>query len=219
MICFINSHASDGVSEVHDMQRHISAFVKAKFPSVMDELNNRRFHPSSKSVADHMYIANQRLIHSKDDQKNLHSKISQWKTEKANDKFLYCMKSEGENGKNFLFVYQSHYQQQLPKLYGMICLLDATYKSTKYALPLFFIIVKRNVDYKIVGAFVCEQETTDSIAEGLHVIASLKTDLNPSFFMTDFDQKEINAVERLFKDCRVYLCDFHRGGLAKVTMV
>ena len=28
--------------------------------------------------------------------------------------------------------------------------------------------------------------------------------------MTDFDEKEINAIESVFESCRVYLCDFHR---------
>lgn len=34
--------------------------------------------------------------------------------------------------------------------YGQeLCCLDATYKTTKYALQMFFIVVKTNVDYQV----------------------------------------------------------------------
>ena len=32
-------------------------------------------------------------------------------------------------------------------------LLDATYKTTRYNLPLFFLVVKTNVNYAVVGGF------------------------------------------------------------------
>ena len=58
---------------------------------------------------------------------------------------------------NLVFAYQSSWMKRLLKTYGNeICLLDATYKTTRYALPLFFMVLKTNVDYEVVGAFVCE---------------------------------------------------------------
>ncbi|CAH3020845.1 unnamed protein product, partial [Porites evermanni] len=42
----------------------------------------------------------------------------------------------------FLFVHQEVWQQRLLRRYGSeLVLLDATYKTTKYALPLFFLCV------------------------------------------------------------------------------
>ena len=35
-----------------------------------------------------------------------------------------------------------------------MALLDATYHTTRYALPLFFIAMKSNFDYQSVGLFV-----------------------------------------------------------------
>jgi hypothetical protein len=35
-----------------------------------------------------------------------------------------------------------------------ISLLDATYKTTNYALPFFFVCVKTNSGYAIVGMYV-----------------------------------------------------------------
>ena len=47
------------------------------------------------------------------------------------------------------------------KKYGnCIALLDATYKTTKYSIPLFFVAVKTNMKYMVVGSFVIQEETT-----------------------------------------------------------
>ena len=81
-----------------------------------------------------------------------------------------------------------------------ICLLDATYKATRYALPLFFLAVKTNVDYQVVTSlnFVLQDESIDSIKEALQVIKDWNPDWQPSFFMTDFCKEEIHAVEETF---------------------
>ena len=100
----------------------------------------------------------------------------------------------------FLFVNQTTWQRRLLSKYGNdICLLDATYKATRYALPLFFLAVKTNVDYQVVTSlFVLQDESTDSIKEALQVIKDWNPDWQPSFFMTDFCKEEIHAVEETF---------------------
>ena len=51
-----------------------------------------------------------------------------------------------------LFVHQSANQKRILEKYGNeICLLNATYKTTKYSISLFFLVVKTNVDYQIAG--------------------------------------------------------------------
>ena len=51
-----------------------------------------------------------------------------------------------------LFVHQMAWQKRLLLRYGKdICLLDATYKTSKYALPLFFVCVKTNVGYEVMA--------------------------------------------------------------------
>ena len=54
---------------------------------------------------------------------------------------------------------------------GEMLLLDATYKTTHYVLPLFYLAVKTNVDYQIVGTFNTENETKRVIKE---VLSKLK---------------------------------------------
>lgn len=70
-----------------------------------------------------------------------------------------------------LFVHQTKDQRRLLERYGNeISMLDATYKTTRYSLPLFLVVVKSNVDYQIVGSFVIQSETTDAIYEALSVL-------------------------------------------------
>ena len=58
-----------------------------------------------------------------------------------------------------MFVYQSNHMGRLLQRHGNeMCLLDATYKATRYALPLFFLVVKTNVDYQVVAAFLIKGE-------------------------------------------------------------
>lgn len=62
-------------------------------------------------------------------------------------------------------------EQRLIKLYGdSICLLDATYKTTKYAVLLFFVVLKTNVGYQVVASFALPDETTAAISEALSVL-------------------------------------------------
>ena len=53
---------------------------------------------------------------------------------------------------NFLYIHQEKWQRDLLiKCGNNIFLLDATYKTTKYNLPLFFLCVLTNSGYQIVG--------------------------------------------------------------------
>ena len=98
-----------------------------------------------------------------------------------------------------LFVYQSKWQRRLLLRYGNeLALLDATYRTTRYALPLFFLVVKTNIDYQIVANFVCENETTEAITEALVFIKKWNPSFQPKFFMTDYSNEEINALESVF---------------------
>lgn len=69
----------------------------------------------------------------------------------------------------------------------------------RYELPLFFLVVKTNVNYTVVGSFVTQNETTASIEEALHVFREWNPQWRPKYFMTDFCQEEINAIESTFE--------------------
>ena len=98
-----------------------------------------------------------------------------------------------------LFVHQTGNQQKLLERYGNhICLLDATYKTTKYAVPLFFLATKTNVNYQVVGSFAIQDETTTSIIEVISIIKSWNKLWNPKLFMVDNCEEEIRAIETNF---------------------
>jgi len=72
------------------------------------------------------------------------------------------------------------------------------YKTMRYTLPLFFVAVKTNVDYQPVCAFVTHDEMTLSIQEALEILRSWNPTWQPEVFFTDYCEKEISAIQRLF---------------------
>ena len=92
-----------------------------------------------------------------------------------------------------------------------IHLLDAAYKTTKYAVPLFFVAVKTNVDYQVVGSFAIQDETTDATAEALYMLKSWNPQWQPRCFMIDNCDEEILAIRQNFLCKDVNLVLLKRG--------
>ncbi|XP_052085084.1 uncharacterized protein LOC127722227, partial [Mytilus californianus] len=134
------------------------------------------------------------------------------------DEVYTSEKSEASSA--FFICHQTQFQRHLLQRYGnSLCMLDATYRTTKYALPLFFLAVKTNVGYSVVAEFIVQIKTQASIQQGLETIQRwMAEDTNvpnglswkPRFFMTDFCEREIYAIETTFPETFVFLRDFHR---------
>ena len=77
--------------------------------------------------------------------------------------------------------------------------LDATYRTSRYLLPLFFLVVPTNVNYTVVATFIPETETRGAIEEALNIIRSWNENWKPKYFMTGYDEQEISAIEEVFK--------------------
>ena len=90
--------------------------------------------------------------------------------------------------------------------------MDATYKTCKLALPLFFLVIGMNVGYSVVAEFIIQHEDTTSITEALTNLHKRwdKCDIEVENFMIDCQQSEENAICAVFPDSVVYLCVFHR---------
>ena len=58
---------------------------------------------------------------------------------------------------------QRLYRRYTPTL----VLLNATYRTTKYSLPLFFLVVQTNINYQVAVVIVCQEKTTEIITEAL----------------------------------------------------
>ena len=61
--------------------------------------------------------------------------------------------------------------QRLYQRYGKhLVLLDATHKTTKYPLPLYFLVVQPNVNYQVAAVIVTQEETTCILWKALQII-------------------------------------------------
>jgi hypothetical protein len=67
-----------------------------------------------------------------------------------------------------LWVHQEKWQKDLLVKYGnTMTLIDATYKTTRYDLALFFLCVRTNVGYTVVAEFVIQSESAEQIADSI----------------------------------------------------
>ncbi|CAB4010225.1 Hypothetical predicted protein [Paramuricea clavata] len=106
---------------------------------------------------------------------------------------------------------KEEWQRKLLLRYGgELVLMDATYETTKYAIPLFFVCVHGNTGYTVVAEFMCQNEDSASIEEALGILKTWNPSWKPKYFMVDYSLAEIDAIEKSFPKGSVYICDFHR---------
>ncbi|XP_062287897.1 uncharacterized protein si:dkey-31c13.1 isoform X1 [Scomber scombrus] len=137
--------------------------------------------------------------------------VESWRQEGCVIEYRPAQEKEDGTVEKLLLCLQTPWQKRLLLLYGQqMCLLDATYRTSKYSVYLFFLYVRTNVNYIVVGVFVTQSQKKEDIREALEVFKKWNADWNPSHFMSDFCEAEIGALEEVFKDSKVSLCDFHR---------
>jgi hypothetical protein len=214
---FIKQQVADGVFNMAEIRRHTEIFIKR---SLFDNMPlpsrfNRRYYPLRRDYNNIVYRARLELMHSRIDQQNLVQKSAEWEAASPNDSFFFrpyvpntsqnspSGESEdvtvsGDAGRGLLLIYQTLWQKQLLAKYGFLCLLDATYRTTRYALPLFFLCVRTNVDYIVVGTFITQFEDAASIGEALLMIRSWNADWSPTSFMVDCCDAELKALDTVF---------------------
>jgi hypothetical protein len=62
-------------------------------------------------------------------------------------------------------------------------------------MPMFQLCVKTNVDYPVVAVFVTQYEDSGTLIDPLKFLSEWNTQWKPNYFMTDFAECEIKAVE------------------------
>jgi len=189
---------------------------------------DRRYFPTSVDFRNYIYRARTAKLHSTIDQVNLQANIDNWRQASPTDLFHFrhyvsddnvCDTAAQNTGvddyddddsdvpltsaqsrKGLLFCHQTQWQQHLLCRYGHeVCLLDTTYKTSRYALPLFFVCVRTNVNYSVVASFIVQSEDSFCIAEALQILQDWNPDWHPGHWMVDFSEAEINALESVFK--------------------
>uniref|UniRef100_A0A9J8CJY9 ZSWIM1/3 RNaseH-like domain-containing protein n=1 Tax=Cyprinus carpio carpio TaxID=630221 RepID=A0A9J8CJY9_CYPCA len=229
----IQEYVSLGITSVPFLKKVLRQFVNTELsPSgcVTPKSHDQCYFPASHTIQNHVHLALVAGKYSGLDQLNLEIKLKKWKEDDPTAHFFFrkCseaqiidIKTSSQDGdcvsedkptmlNTFLFVHQSQEQQRLLKRYGDMVLLDATYRTTKYALPLFLVVVRTNVGYKPVAEFICENESIIAISEALSLIKKWNDAWNPKYFMTDYCEQEYQALQLVFPHAHKYLCAFHR---------
>lgn len=77
--------------------------------------------------------------------------------------------------------------------------MDSTFKTVKYDIPLYFICVLSNMTYNVVASFLIGNDNNQEICKALEVLKCWNPSWKPESFMCDLDQREINACEKVFE--------------------
>ena len=221
----IEEFVKEGMTDPSEIRRALSVYVKSHVVDSTPQALDRAYYPTLEDIRNHVYRAKTALQLSKFDQQNLSLMIKEWeKTHPSSNHYFRPYKSGGESklcsgsvessqleSSEFLWVHQEQWKKDLLSRYGnTICLMDATYRTTKYDLPLFFICVKTNCNYMVVAEYIVGSEGIDAITEALQIIKGWNPSWTPPYFITDYSDAEISALEEVFPNTFVYICDFHR---------
>ena len=178
------------------IERNLKRYVYYKVFNNEDkpEFSNRRFYPCKKHIRNHFRLAIAERKLAKKDQDHLKLLVDEWKASvDSQDKFLFrpyvvakkfgneaggskaCEEEPtGSDARTLLVLHQMSWQRRLLLRYGQdICLLDATYKTCKYALFLFFSLCQKKCRlYAVAATFIIQNETRKDIEEALQIIKS-----------------------------------------------
>ena len=108
-----------------------------------------------------------------------------------------------EDGSNedqsFPLVFQTALQRYLLKRYGMeMVFLDATYRTTRYAVALFFLCCHTNAGHMVVAVMVMAKEDSSSLAEAVSKLKEMNSGWSPKGFMIDASEIEMSAISNIF---------------------
>jgi len=107
-----------------------------------------------------------------------------------------------------MFVYQSAEMKRLYRRYGhLLVALDAVYRGGRYPLPVFFLLVRTNVNYQVVAVIALQQETQRSLVNALQVVRRWSPDVAPRYAVVDLSDEEVAALEETFPGRRRRLCN------------
>ena len=216
----------EGSTDPNEVRRALREYVRNQCSTPKPSPTDRAYYPTTTDIRNHLYKAKFALQLSKFDQENLALKIEEWKRLNPDEYHFfrpYVSETDSVEVKSgetscgvkltqtLLWVHQQQWQKELLTRYGNhISLIDATYRTMKYELPLFFVCVRTNVGYSVVALFIVQSESAECIAEALNVLREWNCNWNPTFFLSDFSEAEFTALKQSFPSTTVYGCDFHR---------
>nr|XP_045594154.1 uncharacterized protein LOC123755474 [Procambarus clarkii] len=218
----IEDLVAEGVTDSKALKTSLRQFVQTEIFAGQDSpsKSNRHFFPKKSEIENCVNLSTIKLRISESDQEDVEIKIREWQQCQPEDKFYFRPYADVTDETSFhppdyfqqlLVVYQTKWQCQLLDWYGQeLCILDGTYKNLDNSLLLFFLAVKTDVDYQVVGSFIVQSETEAAVKEALNIFKEWNPQWKPSVFMSDFSRVEMAAIEQTFPDVQVLICDFQR---------
>ena len=64
--------------------------------------------------------------------------------------------------------------------------------------------------YSVVGEFIIQSENGKQIGEAINILKNWNQEWKPRFFIIDYSEAEMQAIEETFSETKVYICDFHK---------
>ena len=181
---FVEDIVREGTADVDTVQRLLKSKIALELKHSSPDVLDQAFNPTKNDIRNHIHFAMRAIKLSKFDQENLQKNVDNEKSRKQYFRpIVKSVDSDSSEVQQFsqrlLWVHQEDWQQKLCVKYGnTISLIDATYKTTKYDLPLFFVFVSTNVGYCVVAEFVLQDENSPQILEALNILREWK----PPFF-------------------------------------
>ena len=80
-------------------------------------------------------------------------------------------------------------------------LLDATYKTTKYALPLFFVVIQTNVNFQVCCVIVLQEESSEMITKALTTFKEWNPIVSSKYAFVDSDELEVSIEIEGIRNC------------------
>ena len=110
--------------------------------------------------------------------------------------------------------------KRLYNLYGKdLVLLDATYRTTKYTAPVFFLVVRTNCNYQIAAVIILQEESAELITKSLEKIKGNVVNLPLS--RSNKINKKITLIKNSIKKVKFYdiVSEWNPGVTPKYAMI
>ena len=83
---------------------------------------------------------------------------------------INAVNAVSSGNEKMMFVYQSQEMKNMYERYGnRMILLDTTYRTPKYVLPLYFVVVQANVNFQVCCVIILQEELTEMIKKALKI--------------------------------------------------
>ncbi|XP_075535233.1 uncharacterized protein LOC142570787 [Dermacentor variabilis] len=220
----------EGITSVSDVKKCLHYYVHDVLFANKEKPDSscRAFFPTHRDIRNQIQAVLKKDRFSRVDQENASVLIEKIRGEQPESSILFrpyaarsCVGSNdstnveesiaSECEDTLLFCFQTKFMRTMLKKYGgsVVC-LDATHKTSDYALPLFLLVVKTPSGYTPAGVFIVQFETTHCIADALDVFKQWCDNWSPQYWMVDYSKAEISAIKQVFPESQISICDFHR---------